>query len=235
MPKLVNYAARFEFLRRAAFAVVRDDGPHALSRRSVAAALDTSVNSVRRAVAEDADLRQLALDEVERRRARGRWGRPGGLAGAELAVFLLRRLLPDEEPRRAEELVWLRLVVSAHRFVAPEGDTVADLRDEHALADRGYVPERAEPLLPQPADRPAADGPDPLADHWHERDQLVARVVAQALAAVGVEGAAEHDHTRAVVDGLLLSTALGRTTPAQAVATLQHHVAALEAAARVTA
>ena len=62
MPRLVDYAVRFDFIRRAAFAVVRDDGVDALSRRRVAAELGTSVNTIRRLVADWVDLVGLAAD-----------------------------------------------------------------------------------------------------------------------------------------------------------------------------
>lgn len=228
MPKVVNYAARFEFLRRAAFLVVRDQGPQALSRRSVASTLGTSVNSVRRLVSEEADLRQLAADEVAQRRSRGRWDQRRDLTGVDRATFLLGRVLPDEEHRVGEELVWLRLVLDS-RALAAGGDTVAALQAEHLVADRGYVPESHRP--PDPGSAPA----DVLADLWCEHDELVDRAVAEALAAVGADSVAERARTRAVVDGLLLSTCLGRTTPAGALTTLEHHLGALGAAARVTA
>lgn len=228
MPKVVNYAARFEFLRRAAFLVVRDQGPHALSRRSVASALATSVNSVRRLVSEDADLRQLAADEVAQRRSRGRWDQRRDLTGDDRATFLLRRVLPDEPHRVAEELVWLRLVIDSCAPTVGD-DTVATLQVEHLVADRGYVPEEHRP--PDPATAPE----DTLVDLWREHDELVDRAVTAALAAVEVDCPAERARTRAVVDGLLLSTCLGRTSPEEAVATLRHHVATLGPAARVTA
>jgi hypothetical protein len=52
MPRLIDYVGRFEFIRQAAFAVVRDDGADALSRRRVAAELGTGVNTIRRSVAD---------------------------------------------------------------------------------------------------------------------------------------------------------------------------------------
>ena len=48
MPRRVDYVGRFEFIRQAAFAVVRDEGVEALSRRRVAAELGTGVNTIRR-------------------------------------------------------------------------------------------------------------------------------------------------------------------------------------------
>jgi hypothetical protein len=60
-------------------------------------------------------------------------------------------------------------------------------------------------------------------------------VVVEALAAVGVELETEQRRTRALVDGLVLSTCLGRTTPEQAVATREEHVRSLVAEVRQTA
>ncbi len=76
MPRLIDYVGRFEFIRQAAFAVVRDEGVDALSRRRVAAELGTGVNTIRRSVAGWADLAQLAADHVRSRRRMGRLG-PG--------------------------------------------------------------------------------------------------------------------------------------------------------------
>lgn len=151
MPKVVNDAARFEFVRRAAFLIVRDHGAHALSRRALASTLGTSVNSIRRLVSEDADLRQLAADEVAQRRTRGRWDQRRDLTGVDRATFLLGRVLPDEQHRVAEELVWLRLVVDSCA-PTPGDDTVATLQAEHLVADRGYVPESHRP--PETGPRP---------------------------------------------------------------------------------
>ncbi len=237
MPKVVNYAARFEFLRRAAFAVVRDVGPHALSRYTIAAALGTSPNTVRRLIRPDTDLRVLAVDEVERRRRHGRWGQPTELAGRELALLRLRRLLPDEEPRIAEELVWWRLVLHAvHPNLGGE-DSPATLREDFALAEgTSSDHDGAAPTS-------AADGAPPAATLDEQRSDHDARVnqgVSAALAALGLrdEDTLELRRTRALVEGLGLAVCLGRTSPAEAVATLEHHLGELtpasEVAARVT-
>ncbi|MFC5178457.1 hypothetical protein [Nocardioides taihuensis] len=226
MPRLIDYASRFDFFRRAAFVLVRDVGPQALSRRAVAAALGISVNSVRRLLAEDADLRGLALDEVERRRSRSLWHRPRGLAGADLALDLLRQLLPDEEARVPEELVWLRLALDARRLVVGEQDTAAALRAEHAIADRGFVPEDLDPTTPAPG-----AGDDPLAGRLTDHHTHRALVVDRALALVGVEEVQERRRTLALLDGLTLHACLGRLTPEEAVSALEHHVASLATSA----
>lgn len=233
MPRRVDYPSRFEFFRRAAFVLVRDQGPQALSRRSVAAALGLSVNGVRRVLADDADLRGLALDEVERRQRARHWRRRRGLVGRELALDLLRSLLPDEEELTPEALVWLRLAIDAARLPSPDQDSVAALRAEHAIAMRGYVDDPVGDV------GTAGPGPDRLVDRLAERladhGTARARVVDGALAALGVTDGPEQRRTLALVDGLTLGTCLGRTTPDEAVATLEHHVATLATAPTDTA
>lgn len=236
MPRLVDYPARFAFLRRAAFVVVRDHGPHALSRRAVAEVLGISVNSVVRLVADDADLRLLALDEVERRRRQALWRRPRGLEGPDLAVALLRSLVADDEDRIAEELVWHRVAVEARRVAAQPGESVAGLRAEHAVAVRGYPDDPARAARQEAASR-AAPAPAPgsaiterLAEHEQDRE----RAVAAALAAIGVHEEDERHRSLAVVDGVALAACLGRTSPEEAVAVVEHHVTSLARAATAT-
>ena len=135
-------------------------------------------------------------------------------------MHLLRGLLPDQEGRVAEELVWLPLAIDAHRPDVSDEESVGALRAEHAIADRGFVPDDH--------DRAATHVPDdPLVGRLVEHDALVERVVVEALAAIGVEVEVEQRRTRALVDGLVLDTCLGRTTPAQAVTVLEEHVASL--------
>jgi hypothetical protein len=68
VPKLVDYASRYEFLRQAAFALVREEGVHALTRRAVAARLGCGLATVCRLVDPSAELATLAADEVLTRR-----------------------------------------------------------------------------------------------------------------------------------------------------------------------
>src|SRR3954452_12304673 len=111
MPRLIDYVGRFEFIRQAAFAVVRDEGADALSRRRVAAELGTSVNTIRRSVADWADLARLAADHVRSRRRSGRLGRRTD-DPIEAAELLLRSVMPEDLTHLEEELVWLKLVVA---------------------------------------------------------------------------------------------------------------------------
>ena len=111
MPRLIDYVGRFEFIRQAAFAVVRDEGVDALSRRRVAAELGTGVNTIRRSVAGWADLTRLAADQVRSRRMLGRLGRREDEPLAA-ATCLVRSLMPEDATHLDEELVWLKLVAA---------------------------------------------------------------------------------------------------------------------------
>ena len=224
MPKLVDYAARFEFLRQAAFAVVRDQGPHALSRYTIAAALGTSANTVRRLVAPGVDLRELAADEVQRRRRHGRWGRPRQAEPLALATDVLRGTLPDVPHRIAEELVWLRLEVDAARPQLGEEDVPEALRRDWTLAELGHVPEVTPDECGGAGQREAPDRDDTLALHRAHHEQDTTSRIDHALEALGVQDPAEPLRTRAVVDGLRLAACLGQVTPSGAVEALEHHL-----------
>jgi AcrR family transcriptional regulator len=240
MPRLVNYASRFEFLRRAAFALVLDRGVGALSRRAIAAELGTSISTVRRLLSPDAALTVLAMDEVARRRRLGRWGVPKG-EPAEVALELLRRLLPNETHRIAEELVWWRLVLDE-----PPGERVTDngraahdhAWDEGTLGDQFQIATygsavRSEVNTTMEAEGPL-DRPRPLASHVEEREAAITAVLDRALQLLDVPGqdrATEAIRVRAMIDGLNLAVCLGRLTPAEAVTALAHHIATVRVAA----
>ncbi len=111
MPRRVDFAAHFAFVREASFAIVHERGVHHLSRRSVAAQLGVSDGVIRRLVDGDARLERLAADEVVSRRRTGRFFPPRG-DGLEVAVRLVMRLVPEDETRAVQELVWLRLMIA---------------------------------------------------------------------------------------------------------------------------
>jgi hypothetical protein len=240
MPRLVNYASRFEFLRRAAFALVLDRGVGALSRRAIAAELGTSISTVRRLLSPDAPLTVLAMDEVARRRRLGRWGVPKGEPG-EVALELLGRLLPDEAHRVAEELVWWRLVLDE-----PTGEPVTDngraahdhawdegpLRDQFQIATFGSV-EPSDLTTTMEGER-TLERPRPLASHVEDHDAAVAALLNRALQLLDVpdqDRAKEAIRVRAMLDGLNLAVCLGRLTPAEAVTAVAHHIATVRVAA----
>jgi hypothetical protein len=258
MPRLVNYPARFEFFRRAAFAIVRDRGVSELSRRAVARELGTSVATVRRLLAPDASLTALAADEVSRRRRFGRWGMPVG-APEDVALRVLRRALPDEDHRIGEELVWWRLVIDRptdlpiaeiERRHDDAGGGGGSLREQFQIATNGYAadtePSDSEPSGSEPSDSepsgsepsgtkpdPQGDRIDPLAAEIEQHDADLTAVISQVLDLIGVPDAGHDEQVRlrALLDGLNLGVCLGRLTPDEAVAVLAHHLAAVRVAA----
>ncbi len=222
MPKLVDYSVRFAFLREAAFEVVLrhgEGGLAALSRRSIAAALGTSVNTVRRLLAAEADLTTLAADEVERRRRWGRWGHPRDAEPMVLAMYQLRTCVPDTEQRIAEELVWLRLVLAT--------TPVPEDRDRDGLLLRqrfSIYEQQEEQAVPPHAPSPSTTA---LAPYVAEREAMVSAMVASAMTALACDAAdqdaCEQDF-RTTLAGLTLRVCLGDLEPEAAVVALTHTV-----------
>src|SRR4029077_19224859 len=169
IPKLIDYVGRFEFIRQAAFAVVRDEGVDALSRRRVAAELGTGVNTIRRSVAGWADLARLAADQVRSRRMLGRLGQRTD-DPLEQARSLVRSLMPEDATHLDEELVWLKLVAAC--ALRPSGlEPPGQVRREFQIAQRGYDDGQPTtmPLAPgTPADR--EDRHTALQSYVAERD-----------------------------------------------------------------
>lgn len=236
VPKLVNYSARFEFLREAAFTVVHDDGVAGLSRHSVARALGTSVSTIRRLLAADAALVVLAADEVARRRRHGRYGRLRDGEPLDKALHVVRALLPDDEHRVAEELVWLRLDLARPREASDAAGTEATpLRERWQIAEQGWADtDSVVPGATSGGDG-AVDAGDPLAEHARWREEEVDHRIADALELLGVPPPAREvaaELLRAVTHGLTWGVCAGRLTPADAVAHLEHHLAMLAARRR---
>lgn len=245
MPKTVDYIGRFAFFEEAAFAIVRDEGVHCLSRHRMAAVLGTSISTIRRALAGHADLRMLALREAQLRRRAGRWGRPSG-EPVEVAEALLRRLLPDSDARIAEELVWWRVAVAAaapSRMTTDADHEDGPLGDRFAIATWGYTRRELEDRdagtsasSTDPTDpaAPAVPTADSVAAALADHDEDVRETVAGALGLLGVpegpEGGAERERTRALVEGLGVAVCLGRLTPERACAVLRDHLERVAAA-----
>jgi DNA-binding transcriptional ArsR family regulator len=109
MPRRVDYASRFAFLREAAFSIVCDRGVDALSRRALAQQVGLSRARVDELLRADVPLVSLAAKEVVERRREGRWF----LASApplDSATRLVCSLMADADHRVDEERVWIRLV-----------------------------------------------------------------------------------------------------------------------------
>src|SRR3954447_10396113 len=225
MPKLIDYVGRFEFIRQAAFAVVRDDSVEALSRRRVAAELGTGVNTIRRSVAGWADLARLAADQVTSRRRLGRFGRFSE-DPVEAAGLLVRALVPEDDSHLDEELVWLKLVAAC--AFRPSGlEPPGELRREFGIAQRGYddgLPATTPPDPGMGADAGTGTGTgtdEPegrtaaLAGYVAERDAQLTGTVQRILDLLQVPEP-RGDATSlliAMVEGLTISACLGRITP----------------------
>jgi hypothetical protein len=157
MPRKVDYASRFHFFREAAFAIVRDRGVAALSRRALADELGTSRNRVDDVLRAQSDLRVLAAGEVKNRRTTGRFhlmeGRPEEVAGK-----LVTSLMPDTPGRIDEELVWLRLILEGPRATtSPDEDP--DGPDPCGCGTRSHSGAMCTPS--QPAKHPSEREPMP--------------------------------------------------------------------------
>ena len=113
MPRLIDYVARYALLQETVFQVVLTQGVHALSRRSIARLLEVSPSTVHRLVNRDADLVMLAADEVDARRRRALGWALRGEKTRDRALRTILDLVPGTPRRREDELVWLRLTLSA--------------------------------------------------------------------------------------------------------------------------
>jgi hypothetical protein len=217
MPRLIDYVGRFEFIRQAAFAVVRDEGVDALSRRRVAAELGTGVNTIRRSVAGWADLARLAADQVRTRRMQGRLG-PRTDEPLETARRLVRSLMPEDATHLDEELVWLKLVAAC--ALRPSGlEPPGQVRREFQIAQRGY--DDGQPPTPRltpgtPTGR--EDRHTALQPYVAERDRQLSASITLILDVLEVPEPREDAVATlvALVEGLTLSACLGRLTPERA-------------------
>jgi hypothetical protein len=209
MPKLVDYAARFEFVREAAFAVVLDTGPANLSRQALADALGTSLSTIRRLVRPEASLAGIAAQAVEKRRAHGRWGMPRGEDRLRNASRLLQSVQPASEEQIDEETVWLRLVLLHPRPSPPRA--TQGVRERYQLFDRDWADE--------PDSLPAAADDGSVAQAIAEREYFVRLRLHRVLDELGIPGPRRPEAMRELrihLDGVSLGLALGHLTPRDA-------------------
>ena len=181
MPKVIDYVARFAFLREAAFALVSQDGLRALTRQGIADQLGVSISTVRRLLDADASLEELAASHVVTRRRRT-WLAHRHDASAGRSSTLAAELLPADEWSAVTELAWWRLLVDATSSVSADvsHDTSLSLRDQFELATHGYLRPDRPPV-------PARRRPDPaLADRVADREQEVVAQLDRVLALLAV-------------------------------------------------
>jgi hypothetical protein len=252
MPRLIDYAGRFEFIRQAAFAVVRDEGVETLSRRRVAAELGTSVNTIRRSVAGWVDLVRLAADHVVSRRRVGRFNRRTE-DPLEAVEILVSSLMPQDRSHLDEELVWLKLVAAC--ALRPSGlEPPGTVRRDFGIAQRGYDAESAvhagptlspahagtsptsqqetEPDSGAGVERAREDRASALAGFVQERDEDLTFTVGRVLDLLHVpEPRQDVAGTMiALIEGLTLSACLGRMSAEQATELAVAHALSLATA-----
>ncbi len=242
MPARVDYASRYEFFRQACFALVRDRGVEALTRRTLATQLGCAVNTVRRLVDPGVDLAVLAADEVVTRRRLGRWGRrsedPVLRAG-----YLMRRLLPEDVSHIDEELVWMKLVAAA-QVGSRSGEALGQVRHDFQVALRGWADDEMEGAESEDAADALADAPTggrgdaravALTRHVEARRSEIDSTITTVLELLEVaDRDAEALRLEALVHGLTTAVCTGRITPDLALDAMDRHLAELkEGAARV--
>ena len=150
MPRVVDHELRRSQLAEALWQVVREQGIHQVSVRTVAARAGTSPSALRHYFATQDELLAFALrSTVERVTARLVPLLPG-LRGRDGAQQLLEQLLPLDADRRDETQVYLAFVVRAHldpslRAIRDEAEAGSRRAARHAvqlLADDGPLPGR---------------------------------------------------------------------------------------------
>jgi len=152
MPRAVDRDARRRALAEALWRVVRRDGIHRSSVRSVAAEAGTSPGALRHYFVSQDDLAAFALQSVVDRVRNRVTERLPTMQGRAAAVYLLEQLLPLDDERREEMAVYLAFLGRPHsedplreiRAVAESGAREAVTVALHILAGAGCLsPERA--------------------------------------------------------------------------------------------
>lgn len=115
MPKIVDYAVRFDCIREAVYAITLREGADAIDLPAVAEELSMSVSSVRRLLCSAVHLPELGLQWVDRR-ARIRSRRPVATGSAASQPWVaageaLLLELPATPGLRDDALVWSRLTL----------------------------------------------------------------------------------------------------------------------------
>ena len=230
MPKKVDYAVRFAFLREAAFQVVRDRGGDALSRRALAAELGVPLATVRRLLDPGARLDGLALDEIENRERRAHLTHRRARRDdppLEKATFRVLSLLPRDDDGLATTLVWLKLALAdpgvSERVTVPSEEGTLAARFQ--VVEHGFTDEEPD-ACPTPDVEPEDSGDD-LPRRLRNRLDAEQRVLQEALAMIGQEAPDQLLLLSALVHGLALDLCLGVRTLAEAQGAVRAHLAHL--------
>lgn len=161
MPRQVDHAARRRELAEALWTVVRREGIHQVSVRSVAAAAGTSPSALRHYFATQDELLGFAMREmVERVRARLLPELPT-LHGRDGALRILEELLPLDPERRDEVDVYLAFLNRSHADPA-----LRAIRDDAEAQSRAAV-RRAVTLLAEAGELGAGRAVEAEADRLY--------------------------------------------------------------------
>jgi AcrR family transcriptional regulator len=114
VPRVVDHAVRRQDLAAALWRVVRDDGIHQVSVRTVATAAGTSPSALRHYFATQDELLGFALETMIGRVRRRLEPVLPTLRGRDGALRLLEELLPMDAERRDELAVYIAFLGRAH-------------------------------------------------------------------------------------------------------------------------
>lgn len=150
VPKLVDHDARRRAVADALLRVVRRDGIHAVSVRTVAAEAGTSPSALRHYFATQDELLAFAMLALLARtgdRVRSLLGNRVGPAGA---LSVLEEVLPVDDERRDEVQVWLAFVTRSLtepslRAIADEAEAAVRSAVEVAVGLAGGGPADVDP------------------------------------------------------------------------------------------
>ncbi len=150
VPKLVDHDARRRAVADALLRVVRRDGIHAVSVRTVAAEAGTSPSALRHYFATQDELLAFAMLALLARtgdRVRSLLGNRTGPAGA---LSVLEEVLPVDDERRDEVQVWLAFVTRSLtepslRAIADEAEAAVRSAVEVAVGLAGGAPADVDP------------------------------------------------------------------------------------------
>ena len=175
MPKIVDHAARRAEIAAAVWRLVGRGGVEAATVRAVAAESGWSMGSVRHYFATQEELLRFACEEMEQRllaRVRGHYdgleggGTPDGAPNPQRAIRMLKELLPIDEDRRVEVLVWLAFMTRARVDTALDEIRAASWLGERYLSRLAVADALGRPLPRELLDRLDPEL-EPLAERVH--------------------------------------------------------------------